>query len=334
MEASAKKEYQKEIFINRLIKQQSKLKKWIKKENIYCYRLYDKDIPEIPLVVDLYNSLEKVPYLCVSLYRRPYKTDEKEEMKEITEFAFCAGDVLGVEKDHIFIKIREKQKGSSQYQKKLDDKNGVFITKEGNALFNINLSEYIDSGLFLDHRPLRLEISKVSKGKDVLNLFCYTASFSIHAILGGAKSSLGVDTSKSALKRAKENMRLNNINLSQMFCFENMEVMQFLDNAIKMGRVWDIIICDPPTFSNSSSWKGVFDVNKDYFELCTKCIKLLRNNGSLYFSSNSRRLKFDSSLLKNTVQNNIFIKDISLSSIPKDFRNKKIHKAWKIIKEN
>ncbi|MGP1437487.1 MAG: class I SAM-dependent methyltransferase [Treponema sp.] len=329
----AKKAYQREIFTNRLIKQKRNLSKWARKNSIYCYRIYDKDIPEIPLLIELYHSKDCVPYLVVSLYKRPYEVNENEETKWVNEFAMLAASLLQIPKTNISIKIREKQRGVSQYCKIKNNKSIRFITKEGDALFYINISDYIDIGLFLDHRPLRMQIAREAKNKRVLNLFCYTASFSIHAILGGAISVCSVDTSKSVLSWAEENMKINEIEPSSNFFFKNEEVMRFLDEAIESNKKWDIIVCDPPTFSNSKSWEGFFDVNKDYIDLCCKCIKVLEKDGVLYFSYNSRQLKFDEELLRTHAKTNLFIKDISSISIPFDFRNKKIHKAWKIKKE-
>ncbi|MGP1440034.1 MAG: class I SAM-dependent methyltransferase [Treponema sp.] len=329
----AKKEYQKKIFANRLIKQYKTLSKWARKNDIYCYRLYDKDIPEIPLLLELYTSNENIPYLSVTLYKRPYDIDEDEEIAFLNEFTELSASLLEVPLSNVSTKIREKQKGLSQYNKMSNSKKLSFITKEGKAFFYINISDYLDVGLFLDNRPLRMEVAKEAKDKSVLNLFCYTASFSIHAALGGARSVCSVDSSKTALLWAEENMRLNGINHSNSFVLKNEEVMTFLDDAIAKHKKWDIIVCDPPTFSNSKRWEGFFDVNRDYLNLCCKCIKLLENEGILYFSSNSKRIKFDEEALHKASNQSIFIKDISKNSIPLDFRNKKIHKAWKIKKE-
>lgn len=329
-----KKAYQKEIFTNRLIKQQRILSKWAGKNGIYCYRLYDKDIPEIPLLIDAYHSIDHEPYLIVSLYKRPYKVDENEEIAYLKEFAMLSASLLQVPSSNVAIKIREKKRGTSQYNKTENTDGLCFISKEGEALFYINISDYIDAGLFLDHRPLRLLLGKEAKNKNVLNLFCYTASFSIHAILGGARSVCSVDTSKSALLWAEKNLMLNNIKSSNNFCLVNKEAMTFLDEMVAKRKTWNLIICDPPTFSNSKSRKDFFDVNKDYVTLCCKCLKVLEKGGTLYFSSNSRQLKFDEKLLKDSNNEKLFIKDISKATIPFDFRNKNIHKTWKIVKEN
>ena len=335
MENSKKEEYQKEIFRNRLLKNYKNLKKWASRNSVFCYRVYDKDIPELPFVLDLYNSVDGLRYLSFSLYKRPYQKDLDEEEKCLSAMSIVAIDVFNLDADNVFIKVRERKKGASQYEKLSPSRSTRFIVREGNALFYINISDYIDTGLFLDHRPLRFEIAKTSFSKDVLNLFCYTASFSVHAILNGARSVCSVDFSKTALKRAKENYSLNGIEEGDAFSLIRSEVRIFLDDAINSRKKWDIIVCDPPTFSNSSSsdWKDFFDVAKCYIDLCKKCLKLLNDGGILYFSTTSKHFKFDAELLKSSVEFPIFIKDISLISIPFDFRNKKIHKTWKIVKD-
>ena len=329
----AKIEYQKKIFANRLLKQHKTLSKWARKNSIYCYRLYDKDIPEVPLLLELYHSREGVPYLTVSLYKRPYYVNDIEEKAFLIDFAKLSASLLGIPENNVVMKVREKQKGDLQYNKLQNDKSLCFVTKEGEAFVYINRSDYVDVGLFLDHRPLRMQLAKEAQNKTILNLFCYTASFSIHAFLGGANAVCSVDSSKTALLWAEENMKLNGIKDTHKFVLKNAEVISFLDTAIEKGQKWDIIICDPPTFSNSKRWKGFFDVNRDYINLCCKCIKVLQKDGILYFSSNSKRLKFDEKTLKETSGESLFIKDISQLSIPLDFKNKKIHKAWKIKKE-
>lgn len=331
MESKAK--YQQEIFKNRLIKNNKHLSKWAKRQGIFAYRVYDKDIPEVPLLLELYQSIEGVYYTNIYLYKRPYFVPYEQEMIWLHEMILACVQVLGVKKENVFAKIREKQKGASQYQKINRDESIRCVIQEGKARFYINLSDYIDSGLFLDHRILRLYIAEQAKGKDILNLFCYTASFSVHAMLGGALSVCSVDASNTAIKWAKENMMLNGVVENERFRFEKMDVFLFLKNAIDRKEKWDIIICDPPTFSNSKSRISFFDVNKDYLTLCNFCIRLLKEGGVLYFSTNSKGIKFDAELLSSNVGEKLFIQDISQKTIPEDFRNKKIHKTWKIIKE-
>lgn len=326
-------EYQKTIFRNRLVKNNKHITKWARRKGIFSYRVYDKDIPEVPLLLDIYHSVDGISYLSLYLYKRPYYVDDEEESFWLSEMSVVSAEVLGVEPCNIFAKVRERKKGTSQYQRLNTVSTARFVVQEGVAKFYVNLSDYIDSGLFLDHRPLRLEVASKARGKDVLNLFCYTASFSVHAMLGGALSVFSVDASNTAIKWAKENMQLNGIAMDENCRFEKMDVFSFLKDARASCNRWDIIICDPPTFSNSKNRTTFFDVNHDYLQLCILCVSLLKEGGVLYFSSNSRSLKFDSSLLISSVDDKLFVQDISLRTIPEDFRNKRIHKTWKIKKE-
>ncbi len=330
---SERSEYQKKIFKNRLIKNYKHIGKWARRKGISSYRVYDKDIPEVPLLLDLYHSLEGVSYLSLCLYRRPYYVTDEEEEAWLAEMVQVSSEVLGVLPCNVFVKVRERKKGSSQYQRLIASSSIRCVVKEGKAKFWVNLSDYIDSGLFLDHRPLRQEVASYAMGKDVLNLFCYTAAFSVHAMLEGALSVCSVDASNTAINWARENMQLNGIDIDERCRFVKMDVFSFLNEARVKNSCWDIIICDPPTFSNSKNRCSFFDVNKDYLQLCILCIDLLKEGGVLYFSSNSRTLKFDASLLVASVEQKIFVQDISLRTIPEDFRNKKIHKTWKIKKE-
>ena len=326
-------EYQRQIFKNRLIKNNKHIAKWARRKGIFAYRVYDKDIPEVPLLLDLYHCIDGTVFLNLCLYKRPYYVCDEQEKSWLREMLLVSAEVLGVESCNVFVKVRERKKGASQYQKLNTASSIRFVVQEGKAKFYVNLSDYIDTGLFLDHRPLRLELASQSKDKDVLNLFCYTASFSVHAMLGGARSLCSVDASNTAIKWAEENMRLNGIAVGENCRLVRMDVLTFLAEAGKKGKKWDIIICDPPTFSNSKNRINFFDVNKDYLQLCMLCLNVLKEDGVLYFSSNSRTLKFDSSLLTSNVSDKLFIQDISLRTIPEDFRNKKIHKTWKIKKE-
>ncbi len=323
--------YQAEIFYNRLEKRYKHLKKWAKRSDITCFRIYDKDIPEIPLVVDIYedcSTCEK--YLVIALYERPYEKDSESENKWILEMAKKAAVVFLINPENIFIKMRKKQHNNSQYEKQILQRNKQIIVDEQNARFKINLSEFLDTGLFFDHRPLRKIIRETCKGKSVLNLFCYTGSFSVYAAQGKAKKIDSVDLSKNYIEWAKENFSLNNITINENFSFYVEDSLTFLQKTVKINAAkYDIIILDPPTFSNSKKTDTTLDINRDYFLYINLCLKLLNKNGTLYFSTNSRKFSFDDSLIENK---DVSICDITESTIPEDFRNKKIHKCWKLQK--
>lgn len=329
--------YQSELFKNRLAKRSRHLKKWAQRNGIYAYRLYDKDIPEIPLAVDVYfpcgeNKVQTgEAFINMALYKRPYEAEYEEEMKWLNGMAKAAGEVMKIPDEHIFVKIRERQKGKSQYEK-LSMQKRTFTINEGGSIFLVNISDYLDTGIFLDHRPLRLQIAKETSGKKVLNLFCYTGTFSVHAMKGNAYSVDSVDLSKTYLDWAEKNMKLNNINPVKTF-FHRSDVKEFLKKKNAEKALWDTIICDPPTFSNSKRTAGFFDINKDWKELCILCLGVLNKNGVLYFSSNSAKLKFDGNALEGLYNEKLKVTDLTNGSIPEDFCNKKIHRLWSISKD-
>ncbi len=310
------------LFSNRLTKRYKHLKKWAKREAVNCYRLYDKDIPEIPLCLDIYKDITQEIYAVLFLYERPYEKDENEELLWLSAMEEVCSSTLGIKKEHIFTKRRKRQR-DGQYEKITRDEFFITIEEHGSK-FLINLSSYVDTGLFFDHRPLRKIVKEESEGKSVLNLFCYTGSFSVHAAQGGAKVVDSVDLSKTYLSWVSKNFEANNLGETRHHII-NDDVFTFLK---KTSSTWDLIILDPPTFSNSKKTETVLDINRDYAELVKLCIKRLTKGGTLYFSSNSRTLKFDESLFAN---DNVSIKDISTHTIPEDFRNTKIHRCWRVI---
>lgn len=334
-------EYQSEILCNRISKRYKHLKKWAKRTNVSSFRLYDRDIPEIPLAIDLYEGIpilngEKISekrflpqncqtYLVFYLYERPYQKDEKEEQIWLNTISLDIATLLNISSENIILKMRKKQKGTSQYNKNeiSTEKKKILITEQGQK-FIVDLSSYIDTGLFFDHRPLRKIISEKSANKSILNLYCYTGSFSVYAASGNAKSVTSVDLSNTYINWAKENMEANGFIVNdEKYKFEVCDVVSFLKND---KNRYDIIILDPPTFSNSKKTQEDLDINRDWANLIRLCCKHLNENGVLYFSTNSHRLKFDESLLPQG-----FVSyDITNLSIPEDFRNKKIHRCWEI----
>ena len=381
--------YQSELFSNRLSKKYRLLRKWARKERVTCFRLYDRDIPEIPLACDLYEFLppeittpaeaalfmnrqrqsesandqaaiqeaQSRRYLTIFLYERPYEKPEEEEKSWLMSMADAAANVLHIEKSHIIIKARCHAKGGSQYGK--SEENGIKtyfapaktikgIVQEQGQLFYVNLTDYLDSGLFFDHRQLRSTVRDSAGGKSVLNLFCYTASFSVYAAEGKAKRIESVDLSNTYLTWAKENLSLNGFDISNesKYIFTRADVTGFLNqkNAEVPGKTllgkpdgtnrFDIIILDPPTFSNSKKTRTAMDINRDWSNLVNKCLSLLNPKGILYFSTNSRRLNFDSNLVTQKFPDGstISIQDITEQTIPEDYRNTKIHRCWKLTR--
>ncbi|MBQ0052199.1 MAG: class I SAM-dependent methyltransferase [Treponema sp.] len=363
--------YQAQIFANRLSKKYKMLRKWARRERITCYRLYDRDIPEVPVAVDLYEFLpegmdskvdaalflreedarisandlsaaqEKAlrSYVHLYLYERPYEKDEKAEELWLNEIAKACAQVLGIPENHIIQKLRKKQKGENQYEKIESKRTIEGYVQEKGQLFKVNLSDYLDTGLFLDHRPMRSVVRSTCSGKSVLNLFCYTASFSVYAAEGKARRVESVDLSNTYLDWAKFHIALNDFNPDDpKYIFTRGDVTGFLNqklaevpNAEKTNR-YDIIVLDPPTFSNSKNTRNTLDINRDWIELVSKCLNLLTPGGILYFSTNSRRLKFDSELVPKTTGFGaaVAVTDITEESLDEDFKGTKIHRCWKM----
>lgn len=318
--------YQADIYTNRLIKRSKHLRKWARRSNVFCYRIYDKDIPEIPLAVDYYQDIEDNEYLVIALYERPYDKPEAEEEVWMNAIKHASSFALSIPESNIFTKIRRRQKGDSQYEKIAEGEKSIIIKEQG-QLFQINLSDYLDTGLFFDHRPLRLAIRSQAANKTVLNLFCYTGSFSVYAAQGKASAVDSVDLSKKYLSLAKNNFSLNKL-VNDAYTFIESDSLTFLESTKKN---WDIIILDPPTFSNSKKTETTLDINKDWPTFVNLCIEHLNPKGILYFSTNSLRLKFEEELVAPDCLD-ILISDISEETIPEDYRNTKIHRCWKIQK--
>ena len=389
-----KTEYQAQLFANRLKKKYKELRKWARKNRITCYRIYNKDIPEIPVSLDLYEFLpsyittpievakilteqnEKISqndfntekdiksrtFAVLYLYERPYEKQYEQEEIWLNAMQKAAGEVLGIEESHIIKKMRKNQKGANQYEKKdikssdddtyFSDSDFQFVQEQG-QIFKINLSSYLDNGLFFDHRPLRSIIRDTSSKKRVLNLFCYTGSFSVYAAQGNAAYVESVDLSNTYLDWAKQNMQNNGFSDKQKYVFTRSDCMIFLqqkavaqkkvlaatkqntpipDEIKKNAQTYDIIILDPPTFSNSKNTSNVLDINKDWPQLVKDSLNILNPNGVLYFSTNSERLKFN---IEQIPQMTIFgykieCEEITAQTIPNDYTSSKPHRCWKI----
>ncbi len=331
------------MFANRLEKQWKHLRKWARRTGVSCYRLYDKDIPEIPLACDLYEEAQTgTVHLHLALYERPYEKDEAEEEQWLAAMREAAADILSIPADRVHSKLRRRQRGEESQYERMAKTDRRFQVDEGGAKLLVNLDDYLDTGLFLDHRPLRRLVRDSSAGKRVLNLFSYTGAFSVQAGIGGAASVASVDLSKTYLAWAGENLTLNGfrapsspvrheeIATAGPYPLVHADVKAFLPWAFRAGLRWDIVVLDPPTFSNSKRSADSLDTNRDWAELCRASLALLSPGGTLYFSTNSRTLKFDPDLVGGAAtREGTEIEDLSESSIPEDFRNRKIHRAWR-----
>jgi 23S rRNA G2069 N7-methylase RlmK/C1962 C5-methylase RlmI len=329
---------QAEMLANRVKKRLKHLQKWAKRLNIEAFRLYDRDIPEIPLVLDLYGGV-----VCGALYKRPYEKDPAEEIVWLETMRSALSQSLGIAPENIIIKQRERQRGDNQYEK-IAEKGLTQEIREKQYKFKVNLSDYLDTGLFLDRRSLRDLIGADAKGKRVLNLFCYTASFSVYASGGGAFSSDSVDLSNTYLAWARENFALNGFKAEQLRMEEffaggapghrliRADVNAFLERANEAHYSWDSIILDPPAFSNSTMARADFDLAKDYPTLLANCLALLSPNGKLWFSASAKSFKLNAEELEMTL-NGVKVTDISGKLVDEDFRGKKTPKTFLIYRE-
>ena len=307
-----------QMFANRLRKNLRSLGKWARTQGHECYRLYDADMPEYAFAIDCYGS-----HIHMQEYKAPATISEEDaaERRRQAYQALCVvmQNTLQIPPQQITLKVREKQKGSEQYRpthKQGED----FEVQEGEARFIVNLERYLDTGLFLDHRPIRQWIYQHSRNCRFLNLYCYTATASVHAALGGALSTTNVDLSRTYLQWAKRNFELNDIDLRE-HAFVQSDCLGYLQEA---QEEFDLIFLDPPTFSNSKSTEKVLDIQRDHQELIAHCMRVLAPNGLLIFSNNHRRFQLD-----DEVNAQYLVQDCSPASIDKDFaRNPKIHRTW------
>ncbi|OUR65211.1 23S rRNA (guanine(2445)-N(2))/(guanine(2069)-N(7))-methyltransferase [Bermanella sp. 47_1433_sub80_T6] len=310
-----------QMVCNRLQKNLRKLKPWAKKQGINCYRLYDADMPEYSVAIDIYDD-----WVHIQEYAPPKTVDPEKAQNRLREVLDAVPVALKMDREKVVLKQRMMQKGRKQYEKQ-DQQQQMFAVQEGTCRFYVNLKDYLDTGLFLDHRPIRTDIETLAKDKDFLNLFSYTCTASVHAAMGGARSTVSVDMSTTYLNWGRKNLTLNGLP-EKNHEFIQADCLQWLKGAQKSSQRFDIIFMDPPSFSNSKRMDGVLDVQRDHVDLIKQCMSLLRPGGQLIFSTNYRRFKMERDAL-----NEFAIEDISAKSLPKDFaRNSKIHQCYIIDK--
>ena len=320
-------------FANRLRKNARHWGKWARRRGISCYRVYDRDIPEFPLALDIYEDRAHLQE-----YFRGNRgsegsgeagegegEDESEAQRtgRLEMLRQIAAQALEMPLEAVHLKRRERQRGTAQYEK-TGAAGEDFIANENHHRFILNLDAYLDTGLFLDHRNTRRRVQERAAGRRFLNLFCYTGSFSVYAAAGGAASSDSVDLSNTYLDWARRNFELNGLN-PEKHRLVRADVPVFLEQALAQGKKYDLIVLDPPSFSNSKKMTGVLDVQRDHAVLINRCMKLLSEMGELIFSTNLKSFRLDSSIAARWR-----VEDISAATVPEDFRNKKIHRCWKI----
>ncbi len=329
------------MLANRLRKNLKDLGRWARKEQIDCYRLYDADMPEYNLAVDLYQG-EKL-WVHLQEYEAPKKVDSNKARARLKEALAVVPEVLGIPQEQLFFKVRQRQKGAAQYEKQAAEQQ-FYQVREGGLSFWVNFSDYLDTGLFLDHRITRRMVAELAKGKRVLNLFAYTGSATVYAAAGGAVSTTTLDMSNTYLEWAKRNMVLNGFSGDEHE-FVQTDCLQWLVDQARLaersssgiavdspwsrrGKYFDLIFLDPPTFSTSKRMQKSFDVQRDHIELLKDALALLAPAGVLIFSNNYRRFKLNEDALTG-----VDIEDITRQTLPRDFaRNPRIHRCWKITK--
>jgi len=308
------------LFKNRLTKLARHLRRWPTKRNITCFRLYERDIPEIPLVVDRYED-----YLHITEYERPHDRDIARHAQWLDLMCETAAATLNVPTKNVFLKRRKKGIENRQYEK-VSRAGKIATVNEGGLKFLINLTDYVDTGLFLDHRKTRQMVQKEAEDKDFLNLFAYTGSFSVYAAKAHASSTTTVDLSKNYLDWAQRNMEVNGLTDSK-HNFVASDILEFLAGAADNPmRMYDLAVVDPPTFSNSKKTSEDWEIQSRHVELLNLVHQIMRTGGVVYFSTNFRRFKFDEAALTN-----FEIREISKQTVPEDFRNKRIHRCWRLV---
>ena len=309
------------MLFNRLQKNQRRLKGWLKKSGVSCYRLYDADIPEYAAAIDIYEQR-----IYVQEYAAPSSIEARVATQRFETIKRAVKEFAGDRFEKVYYKERRRQKGDAQYQRLNDESSESILVNEGRARFEVNLSDYLDTGLFLDHRPVRQLVGELASGKSLLNLFCYTASATVQAALAGAKSSLSIDMSNTYLDWAHRNFELNSLSASKHKLLRA-DCLKWLEED---SQSFDVIFLDPPTFSNSKKMESVLDIQRDHPELIRQAMAKLNPEGTLVFSNNFRKFKLDE-----LTSRQFSCENITPQTLDMDFeRNPRIHNVWLITKRS
>ena len=316
------------MFANRLSKNLRQLQKWARSAGVTCYRLYDADMPEYAFAIDRYRVVTQEPegqvWLHVQEYAAPASIDEEAVRRRRAEAFSVLPEVTGVPPERIRVRLRRRQTRGSQYQK-VADQSRFHVIEEGGLRFQVNFDDYLDTGIFLDHRPTRARIRETASGKRFLNLFSYTGTVTVYAAAGGARASVSVDLSRTYLDWAQRNLALNGL-ATRQHALVQADCREWLDDAARRREQFDLIFLDPPTFSNSRRMQGVLDTTRDHPALIDGCMRLLAPGGLLVFSTNAQKFRLDPS-----VSERYDVKDISAATVPRDFeRNPRIHRCYDI----
>ena len=308
------------MFRNRLVRMFRHVGRQAKRSGISCYRVYDHDLPEFPFCIEFYGV-----NLYVAEYRRRHGMTDDEHDDWMQQSLDVIREVLQVPAENIYLKLRQRKAGRLGQYQKLDGAVQEFAVNENGLQFLVNLGDYLDTGLFPDHRITRQMVREQSTGKKVLNLFAYTGSFSVYAAAGGASEVVTVDLSKTYLEWAARNMNANNFVDAEKYKFHHADVKQYLKGI--PASAYDLIIMDPPTFSNSKRMEDFLDIQRDHVELINDCLQTLKEGGVLYFSTNFRKFILDKEEIKARI-----IKDITRATTPFDFEGKLFRYCYYLVK--
>jgi len=314
------------MLINRLKKNSKRMANWRKRQTITCYRLYDADIPEFAAAVDIYETEQQRINVVIQEYAPPKSVDPEKAKLRLDTLVAAVSEYLQLPESAVFVKARQRQRGSQQYEKaEAQDKN-EWIVREGAARLRVNLNDYLDTGVFLDHRPMRRYVYEHAKGKKVLNLFCYTASVSVQAALGGAEETLSIDMSNTYLDWARRNFLSNKLD-KKAHTLNRADCLEWLADPVRKHlKRYDMIFLDPPSFSNSKKMQSVLDIQRDHVKLIRQSMRLIRPDGVLIFSNNLRSFKLDEDALSMYA-----IENYHKPSLDPDFeRNPRIHQCYLI----
>lgn len=314
----AKAEEQAALFASRLAKRARHLRRWPVSRGITCFRLYERDIPEIPLVVDRYED-----WLHITEYERPHTRDLGQHAAWLELMKKTAGQTLSVPIQRVVLKSRSRLHDRRQYEKQADTGRLIEV-REGGLRFLVNFTDYVDTGLFLDHRQTRAMVRDEASGRHVLNLFAYSGAFTVYAAAGGAESTTTVDASNTYLDWARRNMKLNEFD-SPEHSFVRDDVLAFV-RRLEQKPQFDLAIVDPPTFSNSTDRTRDWDVQRDHAQLINELVARLSPGGVIYFSTNFRRFRLEEQPIAG-----VTFREISRQTVPPDFRNRRIHRCWRLL---
>ena len=308
-------------FSNRVGKNARHLAKWARRSGVQCYRVYDRDIPEFAFALDLYGGRAHLQEYQrrAAVPEDPARAHWREEVRR------AAADALGFAAERVTLKQRARRQAGEQHGG-TGSRGRDFVVEEGGHRFLVNLEAHLDTGLFLDHRTTRRLVQEEAAGRRCLNLFCYTASFTVYAAAGGAAGSLSVDLSNTYLEWARRNFQINRLDMSRHQLLRS-DVLRWLVEADRNGERFGLIVLDPPSASKSKAMSRALDLQRDHVALIADCARLLEPGGVLYFATNLQRFQVSPGAFAG-----LNAEEISQRTVPADFRNQRIHRCWRAVK--